>query len=137
MIPEGSAGISVQIVLFFSNPIDPVVATGAVVATAAVVSGGATIAATVVVTDGPVFAATIVVANVRKPLLKILFRVFKSSSSSASGNLCSAAITAAVFVTATADVKRISNSFSVFLSIQLTISLIASLFIALSFTNTH
>ena len=95
LIPGVSAGISVGIVLLFSDPIDSAVATGAAVAAAVVVSGGATVVAAGVVADG------------KKLPLKILFCDFKSSSSSASGNLCSAAIAAAVFVIVSAAAAAI------------------------------
>ena len=146
LVLGGSVGISDGICLLLCNPIGSAVATGAAVAAAIVISGGATVvaadgaavAAAADVVDGAAVAAAVVVvvADAKKLLLKILFCVFKSLSSFASSTLCSAAIAAAVFVIAAADVKIVSNSFSISLSICPTISSIVSSSVALSFTST-
>ena len=153
-MPGGSAGISVGIVLLFSDPIDSAVATGAAVAAAVVVSGCATVAAvivftdsaTVVAADGAVVADVVEVANARKMLLKILFCVFTSSSSSASGNLCSPAIAAVFFVIAAAaaattiDVAAAGEkkSFQLFFNLHLNSPTISSIVLssATSFVST-
>ena len=114
------------------RPIESDVVSGTAVAADFVVSGGAAVAAAIVVADGTAVASAVVGADVRKLLSKILFCIFRSSSSFASGTLCSAAIAAAVFVIAAAaiavatDGKRVSNSSSISLSIRPTISSIVS-----------